>query len=79
MKIYPLAYTEDEVKQILNISVSTLQKSRKKPYINIKNGKCPPFYKDGASVLYRWIDIMEFIESRDIIGKPQAKDVNVQI
>jgi hypothetical protein len=78
MKIFPLAYTENEVEQIINIGVSTLQKSRKAPYTNIKNGKCPPFYKDGGSVLYRWIDIMEFIENRDIIGKPKAEYVNEQ-
>jgi len=79
MKIFPLAYTENEVEQIINIGVSTLQKSRKIPYTNIKNGKCPPFYKDGGSVLYRWIDIMEFIENRDIIGLPEAEEVKEQI
>jgi hypothetical protein len=73
MKSFQLAYNELETSHITRISVSTLQKSRKAPYTNIKNGKCPPFYKNGGSVLYRWADVMEFMDNRKVIGKPEVK------
>ena len=73
MKPFQLAYNELETSHVTQISVSTLQKSRKAPYTNIKNGKCPPFYKNGGSVLYRWADVMEFMDNRNVIGKPEGK------
>ncbi len=73
MKLLALAYTEEETSQITCISKSALQKSRKAPYTAIKSGKYPPFYKDGGSVLYRWVDVMDFMDDREVIGKPEVK------
>ena len=73
MNIFPLAYTEKETSAITRISVSKLQKSRTEPYSNIKSGKCPPFYKEDGVVLYRWVDVMDFMAERKIIGKPDLK------
>ena len=79
MNIFPLAYTEKETSAITRISVSKLQKSRTEPYSNIKNGKCPTFYKDDGKVLYRSIDVMQFLDERKVIGKSDLKkNVNIE-
>jgi hypothetical protein len=79
MKLLALAYTEEETSQITSISKSALQKSRKAPYTAIKNGKYPPFYKDGGSVLYRWADVMDFMDNRTVIGKPEKEVKKEQV
>jgi hypothetical protein len=78
MKLQPLAYNEKETSEIIRISVSALQKSRKSPYTNIINGKCPPFYKNGGSVFYRKSDVIDFMDNRKIIGKPEAKSQSIE-
>lgn len=74
MKIYPLSYSEEEASVIINMGLSKLQKTRKAPYTQILNGEAPPFYKDGGSVRYRWEDVMEYMDSRTLFGKPKKKD-----
>lgn len=74
MKIYPLSYSEEEASVIINMGLSKLQKTRKAPYTQILNGDAPTFYKNGGSVRYRWEDVMEYMDSRTLFGKPKKKE-----
>ena len=56
------------------MGLSKLQKTRKAPHTQILNGEAPPFYKDGGSVRYRWEDVMEYMDSRTLFGKPKKKE-----
>jgi len=70
MKIFPLVYTEKETSLITSISISKLQKSRKEPFTNIKEGTAPPFIKINGSVRYKREDVMDFIDNLTSIAKP---------
>lgn len=74
MKIFPLSYSEEETSIIINMGLSKLQKTRKAPFTQILNGNAPPFYKDGGSVRYRWIDVMEYMDNRPLVGMPTKKE-----
>lgn len=88
MKIFPLSYTEKETSVITSMSVSKLQKSRKEPQTDIKEGKAPPFVKINGSVRYKWEDVMDFmdglesvaeLEDEKIIERKSKKEINHSI
>lgn len=59
----PLLINEKETSEILNVSVSKLQKSRSKSSTLIEDGKLPPYVKLDGKVLYVKEEVYTFVRN----------------